>query len=843
MHSNRFTDMCWVPFSRRVAVALFVAVAIRAEADSAPLPFKYARRAWGVGQGLPQSTVECVVQDRAGFIWAGTQEGIVRFDGFRFKTFDQRNVKGLGGSWVRSIHVARDGSLWFTNGGLVRLKDGVFRSWPENAFPGTLREVDEGLDGALWLVSSGGLLRFREGRLRIYGTADGLIGGNVASVVVDAAGRVWVATSAGVFRSDGGKFQRVNLPGAEESASRLVRGRNGTILIATNSRIIRFDRGRFSIYPFGTFNGRGIRALHEDSKGTLRVGFALGDGIVRFDGKAFVRDSVSSSLTDQSVHAIFEDREGILWVGTAYGGLNQLRRTLFTTYDVSDGLVGKSSVGLFADRSGGVWIGTPGQGFTRYSDGHFQSYGTKSGLAHGFVHGFEQDSTGAMWIALLGAGVQRFERGRFSSFTTRNGLLSDFVSDLHFDRGTMWMATAKALTAFDGGRFRHYTERDGLTVSEITRIAGTSDRLWVGTAAGLQLLQKGRFARTPISGRVLALCETKNGTVWVGAVDQGLWRIRQGKFTRYSMADGLLSDSVNAIVDDGKGSLWLSSNKGVTRVLLRDLDELDRMRKRLRTETFSISDGMASSETNSAAPGMVQDGTGRIWVSTIAGVAVLDPTMLKQRLPQHASVVFDSLTTDGTPQPPGKGVVRPGTQHIVMQFAGIHFMAPEDIQFRYRLVGFDRDWVDAGDQRQAHYTRLSPGNYRLEVATRLKDEPWSPAAVSMPVVVKPFFRETMSFRVACVVLLVVLPFILFQLRIVRMKRRQQTLQRTVNAQAAFIADAFIQRGTEVSIAKVGVCDVTRRALRLPVAWGSRPTDGGKIRVSNQVGGEMTQLAF
>ncbi len=662
------------------AVTLFVAVAIHAHGMMPP-PFKYAHRSWGVGQGMPQLTVECIAQDHAGYLWAGTQDGIVRFDGVRFTDFNNRNVARLGGDWVQSIHVARDGTLWFTNGGLVRVRNGVFLSWPERSFPGSLRGIAEGADGSLWLASNRGAVHFRNGAIRTYGTADGLANENVTSVLVDAAGLVWLATPAGVFRSNGQRFQRVALPApAGESANIVVRGRNGTILIATNSRIIRFDRGRFTVYPLGAFGERRIRAVHEDSKGALRVGFAFGGGIARFDGTRFVSDPANDSVTDSSIHSIYEDGEGILWVGTAYGGLNQFRTTPFTTYGPSDGLAGRSTLGVFADRSGGVWIGTAGQGLARYADGRFRSYGKKDGLAQGFVYGFEEDAQGAIWIAFLGGGAQRFHKGRFSSITTENGLLSDFVSDLHFDQGTMWIATTKGLTAFEKGRFRHYTERDGL--ASVTKIAGRNDRLWIGTSAGLYLLDRGRITKTPVSGRILELSETENGSTWVGAVEQGLWRIRQGKFTHYSVADGLFDDSLNSILEDGLGHLWLSSNRGISRVLVSDLDEFDRSGKKFYSESFSTADGMVSPETNTAAPGMVLDQTGRLWIATTHGVAVVDPAALKRR------------------PPPGDSVVPPS----------------------------------------------------------------SPIAASTPMTVQQFFWQTISFRAACALLVVALPFLLFRVR-------------------------------------------------------------------------------
>ncbi len=813
--------------------------------DQDKLSAQYCFDTWQTENGLPHNTILAMHQSEDGYLWLATEEGLVRFDGLRFTVFDKQNTEQIASNRIQVLSEDRSGNLWIgTSEGIIELSRNRFTAYTtkEGLSDNNIGSIYEDREGSIWIGTSAGLNRFRDGQITAYTTRDGLPGDSVGPIQEDRAGNLWIGTSAGLAAFRDGKFTNYTTEnGLVSNNVRLIHeDKGGGLWLGTANGLSRFKDGRFTSFTSsnGLTNDR-IWSIHEDGSGQIWVGtdgglnrfhagqitsyttkdglasesiwsiyedhlgalwFGTPGGLVRLANGRFSTFTTKDGLSSDIILSICEDREGSLWVGTEVGGLNRLKERIFTTFSVKDGLPDEKTWAVLEDRSGNLWVGSYGSGLSRMKDGEVRTYTTKDGLASNIVRALYEDKAGRIWVGTPN-GLAKLEDGKFTNYSVEDGLAQNAVWAINEDSGgTLWIGTLGGLTGLKDGEFTLYTTTDGLTDDSILSICPASDgSLWLGTReGGLNRFKDGKFTGyTTKQGlsddSVTALYEDGKGTLWVGTRRGGLNRFRDGAFTKYTTGEGLLDDSVLQILDDGRGNLWLSGEKCISRVRVDELNDLaDGKIESINAVSYDTADGLESKQSSSGQPAACKARDGRFWFATVKGVAVVDPAAIKsnQYLPP---VVIEQILADGQPAPAGAKIELPaGTDKFEFHYAGLSLSAPEKVRFRYKLEGYDKGWVNAGGQRVAYYTNISPGNYKFRVIACNSDGVWNEAGASQMLYLKPRFYQTYWFYALCIAAIGLASWGIYLLRIRRMRAQFSAVLEERSRLAREIHDTLAQ---------------------------------------------------
>jgi PAS domain S-box-containing protein len=779
---------------------------------------EYVLNVWQTADGLPQNAAQAIAQTPDGYLWIATQEGLVRFDGVRLQVFDRKTTPEITNNDIRALRVTRDGSLWIGTfvGNLVRLQGGRFTAF---ATRNELRGYDvsviyEDRAGNLWIgTRGGGLFLFKDGKFSAYTTKDGLANDSVSSMTEASDGSLWIGTDGGLSMFRAGKF--INYTVAQGLSNDIVwsvfQDHTGTLWVGTGGGGLDwFQGGKFTVLTDKDgLPNNSVNAIYEDRQGSVWVG-TLG-GVARFQNGRFETFTTKHGLSDNSVDAIFEDSEGNIFIGTANGGLNKLRKGRFATHGILEGLSAPVVWTVTEDGSGDIWAGTDGGGVNRFSNGRFTAYTTKQGLSGNTIGALFPGSDGSLWIS-TNRGLDLLKEGKFTTYTSKQGLPakressglapSVLVKAIAEDsEGNLWFGTdGGGLCLFKEDRFITYTTKEGLPGNIVLWLTPRrAGGIWIGTSKGLGKFESGVFtAFTTKDGltndNIMAMYEDNDGALWIGT-EGGLNRFKDGKFTAYTTREGLFDDLTFQILEDNRGNLWMSCNKGIYRVAKKELNDFaSGLIRSINSVPYGVADGMKSKECNGGVqPAGWKSRDGRLWFPTILGVVTIDPNNLGTDThvpPVHVEkfvagrVFVDSPTEIRVP---------PGDGSFEFQFTAPSFLAPEKLQFRYKLEGFDKDWVDAGTRRSAYYTNIPPGTYQFRVIAGNADGVWNTSGASVEVYLAPHFYQTFWFYALGVLAFAAAGTGLYRARVKGLKMREKVLEKAVNERTAELRQEIAER--------------------------------------------------
>ncbi|MFA6957403.1 MAG: two-component regulator propeller domain-containing protein [Thermoanaerobaculia bacterium] len=732
------------------ALLLSTSVAVALPADRSVS--QYVRKSWTVRDGLPHGTVRGVAQTADGYLWLATYEGIVRFNGERFRLYDQESAAVLANNSVLTIYRSRDDTLWLgTAVGTITMRDGAFRKL---VVPGSRDEmvnaIEETPDGTIWIASWGGLTRVVNGRAERLKLAipDELIN----ALATGSDGTLWIGMAkGGLARYHDGNVSVLDADNGLASdtvVSLLSEGDDG-VLIGTAAGLQRIAAGKLS--RVAGIPDDQITALRRDRDGNVWVG-TYSSGLFRISDGRVAPYGIANGLLNPTVRAIFEDDEGNLWIGSNRG-LEMLRAGAFVNWTEREGLGNDFTRAIFEDLDGTLWVGTA-NGLGRWNGSSWEKAADPR-LAKEYVLAIEQGRDGRHWFG-TSHGLYRVSGARTDLLTSADGLSSNGIRAIHADRnGNVWVATDYGVNRIlPNGSIQSYAGRGGLGPDYAIAIAETPDgRIWVATGAGLSEFDGTAFKLHSApndfpSNRLFALHADDDGTLWVGTDGDGLIRLRDGKTKRFTTRDGLPFDKIQSITDDTSGGLWIGTSRGAFRIARLELEEVAAGRlSRLTSTPFDESDGLGSRQCNgSGDPAAFRSRDGRVWFATANGVSA------RSTFPSHdvsaRRPVIESVSVNGSPvDARALAALPPGSERIEFEFTGLAYGAPDRVRFRYQLVGYDDRWITS-DRRSVSYTNLAAGSYRFVLASSRDGKSWQ--STELPLSLRPRLWESPWFIVLCV---------------------------------------------------------------------------------------------
>ena len=770
---------------RALTAILGLSVCLGAAAPPAPPVTDLLRDAYGSPEGLPQNTVRSMARTADGYLWAGTQEGLARFDGVRFEIFQVRNTPGLTQDNIHVVSAGRDGSLWigtYTHG-VVRLRDGVFTAIPglRNA---SINAILEDGQGVVWIGTGRGLYSWEGGSVSGPRAEEGLEGKAILALAEDRESHLWVGADHGLYQLDHGKLRAfLSSPVLASAAIRcLAAAADGSIWVGTGPALLRLKGGMAAEKYAGERlpTRELITSLAASGDGTLWIG-TIGDGLLRLRGGSFEHYGRSEGLSDSTVHCLLAESNGTLWAGTNAGGLNRLRRRSIRQIGAPEGLSDSDSDAVMEARDGSVWIATPSRGLNRYRNGRIRTYTTRDGLTSNVILAVgESKNTGTIWAGTLDGGVNWLEGDRFRNMKLGAGIqVAEILEDGH---GVMWVGTSAGLYEMrDRAVVRIYTTADGLPNNRVYAITEAKDgSLWLGTSVGFSHFANGKFVNYATAGvagvpGVRALCfhEDKEGTLWIGTQGRGIGRLKNGQISWFGINEGLNDEVAYSVLEDGAGDFWITTNRGICRVAKRQLDDLAEGRiHRVAARVYGPGDGLRSGECYGATqPSGWKRKNGELLFACIGGAVEIDPARLARTTGQFP-VAIEEARLSGHRFLPQQASVRvpPGDGNLEFVYTAIDFSAPKQVRFRYRLHNIDPGWVEADGRRSAYYTNIPPGTYRFEVVAQNADGVSNSSSMSF--VLEPHYYQTLWFRAMAVAaaLAMVSGLIFWSTRISRKRR-------------------------------------------------------------------------
>ncbi|MBI4752419.1 MAG: response regulator [Acidobacteria bacterium] len=721
---------------------------------------QYIHRTWSKDQGLPSNAILSLLQTRDHYLWIGTYDGLVRFDGASFTVFNKTNTPQMKNNGIWALAEDAEGTLWIgTNGGgLMAYRAGEWRTYDTNQ--GLLSQIVTTLQtdatGNLWIGTRLGVQCLsRKGTLRLETivTSDGQPFGSIYKIVTAPDGTVFIASDSGLHRVTPGAAklvgERINWVAGMVRA--LAFDHTGTLWIGhTGGTLMRVSGEqreviKLSDRPFHST----ITAICEDFDGNLWLA-TDGLGVARYHDGQLSFFSTTDGLTDNSIQSMVVDQEGNLWIGAYRAGLNCLHDGKFWLYTPKEGLLDETVWQIYPDSGVGVWICTQ-NGLNLWRDGHLTPFPMGEKDQGAIVRCVARDRKGRLWVGTNETGLfevkirgDKAEYLPFSAHPLPNRKIRALCADT---LGNLWIGTSNGLCCLSDQGWRVYTTNDGLSVGSIMAIeADPNGGLWIATnGGGVNYFSNGTFksytSRTGLpSDVVFSTFIEPPGTVWI-TTNNGLVRLKNNQLDILGAKHGLWGENYYAIQPDSLGNFWIGGNSGIFSVSSQELNEVaDHQRDRVSIKQYGKADGMPNEECTGSGQGC-QTADGRLWFPTLGGVVVVDPlnVPINQLQPE---VHLEAILASGKPvslQLPINLSFQENTLEI--KYTALSFVAPEKVQFRVQLVGFDPQLIDPGNRRTAYYTNLPSGHYTFRVLASNNDGVWNETGATLKLsIATPYWR-------------------------------------------------------------------------------------------------------
>jgi ligand-binding sensor domain-containing protein/signal transduction histidine kinase len=798
---------------------------------------QYNCRTWTPANGLPVSGVSALAQTDDGYIWLGTTRGLVRFDGSEFKLFDLSGVAQMRSFSVTSLAKSR-GGFWFgLERGAFGFYDGRSASFSgKTDWGGVNLNVNSLMttrEGDLWIAAETLAARLASNQqFETFLTGETLPERcDVKSLFQDSRGRLWMGTvHQGLYYWQDGKLTRFPDRTLDDSIVRCItEDHQGQLWVGTQTGFRCYDTNfqRRTDLPATYYE---TMAILTDREGVVWMG-TTGGGLIRYQNHELARFQKRDGLAGDFVTALAEDEEGSLWVGTR-SGLSQLIDVKIPTFGQTEGLPTDLCVAVSPAQKGCLWIATD-QGVTWFDgnprslyptnagliyvnypttyftpqDGSpsqalaYPTISTNSGLHYNYVTSAFEASNGDLYVINGKMDIEVFSGGKFVARYLNQAWPTAFGEDEH----SVLVCVGGDLYRVGTNSFTPYVLANGERPPRnwiFNMVSAKDHSIWAAGGDGLLHLKDGTCSllltnQSAADSKVTWVCEDKDGIIWAGS-ERGLTRLKDGKTTTFTRNDGLFDNIIYAVVPDDHGSLWVDSSRGFFRVTLKNLNDFaEDKADSIECTPYAGFEAVKTAEASQRQASGCKTQDGKIWFTTTLGAAKIDPDHLSANSLPPRVQIQSARANDQELELTTNAPLRPGKGELEFHWAGLSYVAPEKILYRYKLEGYDQDWVEAGPRRAAFYTNLKPGRYRFHVQACNADGIWSRSASSPQFQLLPHYYQTGWF-----LLLVVLAFAaalagVFSWRVRHLTSKQKQLQQARDLLEAKVEERTVELKKEV----------------------------------------------
>ena len=789
---KRNHQFVWLSLIRMILLA-WVPVGHTPLVRSAENTVAYDVRNWQVEHGLPKNTIRHITQTSDGYLWIATDKEVIRFDGLVFRILSHQPSAGFEPNIIHCIHGDQKGGLWigsgvqlfyYLPGQLVEIKTSTHKD------VGVVKSICEDQAGQIYVAASTDLYQLKDDQLVsiAYNAPNGPGGGE--ALKVDSGNRLWVAWGNSLFYLDKGSWHKeaqfpviINTIKLDET---------GAVWCGLNAGLMaRFQPGTAADTEY--VGPGSIFEITGNSQGTIL--YRISDLLYQYPDNDEVPLFLPNDEPIQHIQAIFQDKDQNLWLGTKGKGLALMSPQALKTYSTEQGLPVPDVKTIEEIDTTQIWVGTMGGGVFQITEGQFKP---APFTQYAYFGSIRKQRNGQLWIGAYGNHIWKREEGLFEIEPQSRSLAARCLFE--DDQGRLWAgADGTGAERIGNGDTLRLDMNSGLASNNVRCFAqDATQAIWIGTDQGLHRYHQGHLDRFTVEdglldNRIQTLFLDSMGALWIGAEAAGLARYYQGTLTAKTETQGLLNDSVAQIIEDDLSQLWIGTNRQLFRTTLATIhDYFNGTVKRLAGKTFGKIDGMKSQQCSAGfQPNCLKASDGNLWFSTSDGVVCADPASIRSNT-SNPIIHIDHFLADGEPvqrnseslqsatlTSPKMGAysaprntsaatlstqqrfaVPAGTSRLEIQFTGILFSAPEDVQYRYRLRPYDSDWSMAGPQNTAAYTRVPPGNYSIEVQASNSVGVWNPESATLDFVVLPLLVQTWWFRSGVVLLILLTVFAL-----------------------------------------------------------------------------------
>lgn len=811
LHLRRSSGLCWM-----VALVLFAwlgAASITHAVDAGRLLSQYGHTGWRLQDGELPAPAYPMTQTADGYLWIGTQAGVVRYDGARFVPLDTLTESRLASPFVVALLAARDGSLWIgTQAGLSRWKDGKLTDYAGIDTP--VLSLAQGDDGRVWLLTlskeAKPLCEVAGAGVICHGKQDGLNAAGICCdrMITDGKGTFWMGTDTALVQ-----WREHAQSKTYPIEAKIKAGTPGSLILAREPTgeiwaglpmtgpglgLQQLVGEQWRSFQASALSGSdlAVQSMYRDRSGALWVG-TIDRGIYRIASGHVDHFATKDGLTSDSIYSFFEDREGNMWVSTS-AGIDRFRDFKVWTYTTREGLGVDEVDSVLATRDGRIWAGTASS-LDVLDHGEIHSLRSGKELPGTQVTALFEDSAQRVWVG-IDEGLWIYADGKFTAVTDGGGKpLKGMAFAMAQDGdGDVWAVMrghpSRVVRIHDGQAVQSLAPPEFPSARSMASDA--AGHIWLGLQHGdlVQLGATGPRVTTGLNTTVFDIAVAKDGLV-AGGTAKGLIVFKDGLLRVLSAKDGLPCDAIHGVVDGEDGALWLAMPCGLVRVGLADIgDALHHPTHAVSANVIDVLDGMHPG----AAPfqkKMARAPDGSLWLANGVALQSFEPhaaSATSASLPVHV----EGLVADRNHYPLAEGLSLPPLTHDVqLDYTATALAVPQHVRFRYRLDGREKTWIDAGQRRQAFYTDLPPGAYRFRVAASLDGHAWEEAA-PLAFTVKPAFYQTSLFMLLVVALMALSLWMLFAWRLVHVKTQMRTLFDERHAERERIArelhDTFLQ---------------------------------------------------
>lgn len=689
--------------------------------------------------GLPQSQVRAMFQDRDGYLWLGTRGGVSKFDGQQFHNFTAQQHNGLVGDFIIALYEDAAGNVWIgSERGLSRFDGRTFTNFTHEhgLMNKEVLSIIADHEQNLWIGQKGGLVLFDGAAFSTKPISEQI---SVNALLYDSLDRhVWIGTNRGLYVCEDIQADlNVHDPFLPQvTVYCLLLSQDRHLWIGSNKGVFCYKNAEFIHYDAQTAQlpDNTVYTLCQDKSGQIWAGTEGGVAYFSDDGWKQLKPG---NRPLPNVRSSTVDLEGNIWLGLDGGGIRKLTRGVFQKFNVEDGMSSNIAKSFLEDEKGDIWISTYDNGISIYDGANFRQLDESDGLAGNNISYSFKDSRGRMWFATYSDGLSSYVGGKFRNYSTADGLKSDSVYCVYEDRtGRLWIGTEHGISIYDKQGFTTgYTPRDGLIDETVYAIHQDHEgNMWIGTPEGVSKLQDTTFinyGEAYIGHTVISILEDPRRHLWF-ATSEGLYMYADSSFRKIKISEAAGADNIVSLVAEGNDFLWVGTENGAYRLNLNTFDPNERN----RFEHYTQKDGLPSLECNANAAFI--DSKGNLWIGTTEG-AIMRPAnteRVEEDLPPILHITGVSLSllpTDwdslGYKVDPRTGLPidlkLPYSQNrLDFTFIGISLKSPRQVEYKFMLEGLDESWSEETRQTRVSYTNLRPGKYTFRVISKKESTAW-----------------------------------------------------------------------------------------------------------------------